>query len=254
MLAIALVGMLFVQDPAPAPKVDSDVKSSQSSSSKKLETWKDQDARKKIKEFEKAVKPKSASMAVRKQALDELRGGISPHLVKPLQQFVEKDSSVVLKKQAVEMLADQPQPKSRTAVLKLLKNARVTANPQVQAGLIRALSQTGYRSDEWSEIADVLESDYDTERVPVHEAVLELVTKHKEAKAIPMLLRNLDEPSPKDIDSGENPPAEYWKARWHSWSVWKDRVKEALFAITGQRFTTKEEAKAWLKKNPIKSK
>ena len=260
MLAIALVGVLLFQDPAPSggtpPKVEAGKSSdsSQSSSSKKLETWPDKDARAKVKAFEKALKPKKVSMPERKEALEQLAGGVSLHLIKPLQQFIEKDTSVVLKRQAVEMLADQPKDRARPVILKLLKNATVTANPQVQASLITALSNAGYSSEDWQEIDGVLESDYDTERVPVHEAVLDLVAKHKESKAIPMLLRNLDEPSPKDVDGGANPPAEYWKARWHSWAAWKGRVKDALFAITGQKFSTAAEAKAWLLKNPIKSK
>jgi len=264
MLAIALVGVLFCQDPEPAPQPGPAPKSgqetgqepnaSQSSSSKKLETWSDKDAGAKIKAFEKALKLKQASMPVRKEALDELAGGINRQLIKPLQQFIEKESSVVLKKQAVEMLADQPKERARPAILKLLNNARVTGNPQVHAGLIAALSKSGYKDDDWKVIGELLESDYDPERVPVHEAVLALVTQHKEAQALAMLLRNLDEPNPKDVHGGANPPAEYWKARWHSWAVWKGRVKDALFAVTGQRFITADEAKAWLKKNPIKSK
>jgi hypothetical protein len=34
--------------------------------------------------------------------------------------------------------------------------------------------------------------------------------------------------------------------------VWKGKVKDALFALTGQRFTTAAKAQAWLKKNPLK--
>ena len=252
MLAIALVGVLFCQDPAPKVQQGPGQKSSQSSSSKTLETWPDKLARQKVKAFQKTLKPKKVSMAVRKGALDSLNGGISQQLIKPLQQFIEKDSSIVLKKQAVSMLADQPKQRTKPVVLKLLKNIRLTANPQVEAGLIHALSRTGYDSGDWKAIKDVLESDYDNERIPAHEALLDLVTKHKEVQAIPMLLRNLEEPGPANIDVADNPPAEYWKARWHAWAVWKGKVKEGLFAITGQRFSTAKEAKAWLKKNPIK--
>ncbi|MFT7536351.1 MAG: hypothetical protein ACI85K_002305 [Hyphomicrobiaceae bacterium] len=277
MLAIALVGVLFCQASAPdilavdVPVVDvpapdvlapdvqapkggqgSDAKSSQSSSSKKLETWPDKLARQKVKAFQKTLKPKKVSMVVRKNALDTLSGGISQQLIKPLQQFIEKDSSIMLKKQAVAMLSDQPKERVKPVILKMLKNLRLTANPQVEAGLVSALSRTGYDAGDWKPIKDLLESDYDNERIPVHEALLELVKVHKEVQAIPMLLRNLEEPSPANVDVLENPPAEYWKARWHAWAVWKGKVKDALFAITGQRFSTAKEAQAWLKKNPIK--
>ena len=128
----------------------------------------------------------------------------------------------------------------------------IAANPQVQASLVRSLSRAGYDAGDWGEIDEVLEEDYDTERVPVHEAILELVAKHKEVQAIPMLLRNIDEPSPTNVDVADNPPAEYWKARWHSWAVWKAKVKEALFEITGQRFSTAKEASIWIQRNKDK--
>ena len=252
MLAIVLVGALFCQDPASKVVQNSDVKSSQSSSSKKLETWPDKLARQKVKAFQKILKPKKVSMLVRKNALDTLSGGISQQLIKPLQQFIEKDSSIVLKKQAVTMLVDQKNDRVKPVILKLLKNLRLTANPQVEASLINALNRTGYDAGDWKLIKDMLESDYDNERIPVHEAVLDLVKEHKEVQAISMLLRNLEEPIPENVDVGENPPTEYWKARWHAWAVWKGKVKEALLAITGQKFSTAKEAKLWLKQNPIK--
>lgn len=250
MLSFALAALLVCpfQDPKPA---GSDVKSNKQSSSKSLRTWTDKETKDKLKVFTKKLKPKKVSMPVRKQALDELVGGKNALMIKPLQKFIEKDSSIVLKKQAIEMLADQPEKRTKPVILKLLKNARVTGNPQVHAGLIRALSATGYDGKDWKQIGELLEEDYDTERVPLHEAILELVAKHKEQQAIPMLLRNLDEPIPVNVDIGSNPPKEYWKARWHSWDVWKPKVKEALFAITGQRFSTAKEAKQWLKKNPL---
>ena len=68
-----------------------------------------------------------------------------------------------------------------------------------------------------------------------------------------MLLRNLDEPGPTgDIHAGNNPPAEYWEARWKAWKAFRPKVQETLFALTGQRFTEAKEAHAWLQKNPLK--
>lgn len=252
MIAPALVGLLLLATPVLAQGKDQGQKSSQQSSSKSLETWPDKVAKQKVKAFQKALKPKKVSMADRKRALTELKGGISMHLIKPLQKFIETDHSIVLKREAVEMLADQTDKRAKKAILKLLDNARVTGNPQVQAGLIRALSKNGYTAKDWKAIDDVFESDYDTERVPVHEAILELVKKHKEKQAIKLLLNNMDEPSPTNVDAADNPPAEYWKARWHSWAAWKAKVKEAMKAITGQDFSNAKEAKAWLKKNRLK--
>lgn len=253
MLVLAATVVFLCQDPAPAEPGGQDpkpkVEAKQSATSRKLEAWDDKTVREKVKAFEKAVRAKGASMKQRQDALALLAGGTHAKLIKPLAKYLERESSVTLKRQAAEMLGDQPPKQARKVVLKLLKNARVVGNPQVQAGLIRSLSRAGYQSADWKEIDDVIESDYDTERVPAHEALLELVAAHKEVQALPMLLRNLDEPIPENVDAGSNPPAEYWKARWHSWAAWKGKVKEALFAITGQRFSTRKEAELWLKEH-----
>ncbi len=258
MLAIALLGLLFCQDPALPPShgagQEKQAKSTQKSSSKALKTWPDKEAREKVKAFERQLRPKKVSMRVRKEALDSLAGGINLQLIKPIGKFIEKESSIVLKRQAIKMLSDQPEMSAHKTILKLLKKADLTSNPQVEAGLITALSRAGYVAKDWPSIKDVFESDYDNERIPVHEAVLKLVTEHKESQAIPMLLRNLEEPNPENVEIAENPPTAYWKARWHAWAVWKGQVKDALFTITGQRFSTAKEALSWLQKNPIKAK
>lgn len=253
MLALTLVSLFVFQDPADVGK-DQNGSSQKSSTSSSLETWDDKLARDKVKAFEKALTPRKGeqpSMAERKAALDTLVGGKSARLVDPLREFIETDHSVVLKRQAVEMLAKQPQREAKKAVLALLKNGKVCANPQVQAGLVRALGETGYEAKDWKSIDDVFEADYDTERVPVHEAILDLIVEHKEVQGVPLLLRNFDEPTPGNVDAGDNPPAEYWKARWHSWSAWKGKVKEALRALTGQEFANAAEAAAWIKSHGV---
>ena len=141
MIALSLAALLLFQDPADVSK-DQNGSNQSSSSSSSLETWDDKLARDKVKAFEKALTPKKGekpSMAERKAALDTLVGGKSARLVDTLQEFIETDHSVVLKRQAVEMLAKQPQREAKKAVLALLKDGKVCANPQVQAGLIRAL-------------------------------------------------------------------------------------------------------------------
>ncbi|MEC7723948.1 MAG: hypothetical protein VYD05_00440 [Planctomycetota bacterium] len=252
MLAFAVVGLLAIQVAPPQVGKDPGQETSKRSSTHTIRTWPDRLAKEKVKAFEKALKPKKVSMADRKRALGELQGGVSRHLIKPLQKFIEKDSSIVLKREAVALLAEQEDKPAKKAVIKLLGNARVTGNPQVQAGLIRALSKTGYTEKDWKVIADVFESDYDNERIPVHEAILELVRDHKEKQAIKLLLNNMDEPSAANVDAADNPPREYWKARWHAWAAWKPKVKEAMKAITGQDFANAPEARAWLKKNRLK--
>src|SRR5206468_3069566 len=78
------------------------------------------------------------------------------------------------------------------------------------------------------------------------------ITLHKEKQAVDLLLKNIDEPQPTNVVELANPPAAYWEARWKAWKAWRARVKDALFALTGQRFSTASEARAWLQKNPLR--
>lgn len=190
-------------------------------------------------------------MADKTRALDAVAGGSNSQLLKPLADLVEKDKSIVIKKRSAELIANQPEKEANATILKLLKSPRIASYPQVSAELVRGLARCGYDGKQWPQIADLLERDYSPDCIPLHEAVLELVTRHKERQSIQMLLRNLDEPVPANEHDASNPPKEYWEARWKSWSAWRGKVKDALFAITGQRFSTAAEAQAWLKKNPL---
>ncbi len=64
-----------------------------------------------------------------------------------------------------------------------------------------------------------------------------------------MLLNHIDEPAPVDVDAASNPPASYWEKRWKAWRLWRDDVKEALYALTGQRFSSGKEARTWIRVN-----
>jgi hypothetical protein len=88
--------------------------------------------------------------------------------------------------------------------------------------------------------------------VPLQEAILGLAAQHKEKQSIELLLDNIDEPVPQNVDAANNPPASYWEARWKAWKAWREKVKDALFALTGQRFGSAAEARVWLAKNPLK--
>lgn len=261
MLLLVATSLLLCQDPKPQPPqpqppAESPAKQAPpapAAAPKVVEAWDDQTAKAKVKEFQKLLKGKPG-MAVRNQALDELAGGANAQLVKPLAQVVQTDDSIVLKKRAAELLGNQPADKTNAVILKLLDDGKVASTPPVQAELVRALSRCGYEAKHWKQIDDLFERDYDPARVAVHDAILDLVVAHEEVQALPLLLRNLDEPVPDNVDAAHNPPAEYWKARWTSWSAWRGKVKDALFAVTGQRFSTAAEAKAWLDKNPVKAK
>ena len=98
MLALAIVGLFALPVASPRTGLHQDPKASERAASARSEVWTDRVAKAKVKAFEKALKPKKVSMADRKRALSDLKGGISRHLIKPLQKFIERDGSVVLQR------------------------------------------------------------------------------------------------------------------------------------------------------------
>jgi HEAT repeat protein len=256
MFSVVLSSLLPFQEPAPPtetpkPTAQPAVASQAKPVARPAVAWDDVQAKAAVAAFQKAMKG-SPSMSEKNQALEALAEGSNKLLVAPLAEVVEKDKSIVIRKRAAELIGNQPADKANPLIRKLLKSPRVDSQPAVAAELVRALARCSYETAQWSDLEDAFESSYHAERVPLQEALLELIATHKEKKAIPLLLRNLDEPVPENVDARENPPAEYWEARWKAWKAWRTKVKDALFAITGQTFSTAEEARAWLKKNPIK--
>ncbi len=249
MLDAALAFVLALQDPAPANKPAPQEASAPVAPA--VEAWNDKIAKTKLDEFTKLQKG-TPTLVEKNRALDVLAPGANKLLVKPLAQIIETEKLLVIRKRAAELLANQPVAEANPAIRKLLKNSRVGSYPPVMAELLRGLGKCGYDASQWNEISDVFEKEYHLERVPMQEAILDLVQKHKEKKAVDLLLRNLDEPLATNVDAAENPPAEYWEARWKSWHAWRGKVKETLFVLTGQRFSDATEAKAWLQKNPLK--
>ncbi|HEX6813755.1 MAG TPA: hypothetical protein VF384_19195 [Planctomycetota bacterium] len=253
MLALLLTCILPPQDPAPAPTPSpaAPPAAAPAEPPKVVEPWDDKTAKLAADELAKLLKG-TPTMAEKNQMLERLSTGSNKLLLKPLAQIVENDKSIVIRKRAAELIANQPAADANGQIRRLLKSPRVGSHPAVMGTLVRGLARCGYVSQQWSEISDLFEREYQLDRVPVQEAVLDLVTQHKEKQAIPLLLRNFDEPIPENVDSASNPPAEYWEARWKSWAIWKGKVGDALFAITGQRFSKAAEAEAWLRQNRLK--
>jgi hypothetical protein len=250
MLVCLLTSLLCWQDPTPPPS-PKDAPPAPVAKARVVEVLDDKSAKQVVAEFEKAVGG-SASMADKNRALDRVDGSSHALLAKSLANVIEKDKSVVIRKRAAVLLRDQPKDDAVATMRRLIKSTRVRSHPGVLAEVVRGLSQCGYEPKLWPEIDDLFEVDYEAGRVPLHEALLDLITRHQEKQAIELLLRNLDEPTPENVHHADNPPQEYWEARWKAWSVWRSRVKDALFATTGQRFSTEKEARAWLEKNPLR--
>lgn len=215
---------------------------------KAASAWDDKQAKAALAEWKKATTG-SPSMAQKQKALEKLASGSHESLVAPLQKVIETDKSLVLKKRAAEVLGNQPE--ASKAVVALLQKPKVQEAPTVCAELVRVLLRGGYDPKHWAVMEPLFEVDFAPERMPLQEAMIEVAAAHKEANALPLLLRHLDEPTPANVDAADNPPKEYWEARWKSWSAWRAKVADAVFEITGQRFSSAKEAKAWLAKNKL---
>ncbi|MBM4060215.1 MAG: hypothetical protein FJ265_03825 [Planctomycetes bacterium] len=254
MLLALLTSLLLGQDPTPpappAPPAPQKEPAVPAEPKRPVLAWDDRQAKAAVDEFNKAMKG-SPSIRDRSKALEGLESGSHKLLLKPLVQVIENDKAVLIRKRAAELLGNQPAADANPVIRRLLKSPKAS-QPSVQAELVRALSRCGYQKQHWAEIDNLFEREYGADRVLLQEALLQLIETHKEKQALPLLLRNLDEPAPVDVDAPDNPPAAYWEARWKAWAVWRGKVKDALFAITGQRFGTAAEAKEWLKQNPLK--
>lgn len=248
MLSALIVGLFVCQEPPPKPPD----KAPTVTAPKVVEAWDDRRAKAAATKLTKVFKKKSTSMRDRNKALEEVALGSNKALVKPLTKVIETDKSIVIRRRAAQLLGNQPMKQANRSIVKLINHGRVESQPNVQAEVIRSLSRCGYEPKQWKGLKNLFEREYALDRVPVQEALLELIAEHKEKQAIPILLRNLDPPKPANVDDPSNPPASYWEARWKSWQRWRGKVKDALFAITGQRFSTADEAIVWLRKNKLK--
>lgn len=245
MIATVLAVVLGCQEPEPTPTPP---KPAQAPAPRDLD---DKEAKEVVKTWRQKTKG-TPTLAQKLQALEELGTGRHAELVTVLAAVVQSEKALSVRRRAAEMLSQQPADAANGAIVKLLGTTGVSDVPAVQADLVRGLMRTGYQPKQWTDLDSLFDRDYSADRVPLQEAILDLVIAKKEAQAIEVLLRNLDEPVPVNVDDAANPPAQYWEARYKAWRVWRTKLKDALFAVTGQRFTTAAEARAWLKKNPVK--
>ena len=192
------------------------------------------------------------TLAQKVERLEPLRDVQNKNLVKPLTQIVQAETQLTVRKAAALALARQKPATAKPAIAQLLADDKVAAAPEVVAELVTGLASSGYASSDWPAIAAHFEKDFLPNRSLLQKQIILLAGQHKEKQAVKLLLRHLDEPIPENVDDGANPPAEYWEKRYKSWQVWREDVKESLFLVTGQRFSTRKEARAWLKVNGAK--
>lgn len=241
MLPMTLLGVLVL-----APTLPQDPVKTAKPVEAVVKPLSDSDARATVAAFKKSARNKKARLAERLEAVQTLGRASHKLLVKPLVKIVRSDKSIVVRKNAAQALGHQPAKQAHTQLLKLIGEKRT---PEVLAVLIDSLSSAGYDKRDWKTLERLFETKFGEKYTAVQQEILALVVKHDEKQAWRLLSRHLDEPIPKDVHGASNPPAEYWEGRWKAWRVWRSEVKEALFVITGQRFSSEKEAKIWIAKN-----
>ena len=199
--------------------------------------------------FKAANKDKDRSLTKRLAAIEALGKGSHQKLIKPLQTAVKKERQLTVRRAAAKALGHQPEKPAHKVIVKLLKDREILREPQLTAELIGSLSTAGYRrGKDWDLVEGMFEKDFASSHVAKQRAIIELAKAHAEVDAVDLLIRHIDEPAPVDPEALDNPPAEYWKARWHAWQAWREPVSDALFTITGLRFSTQAEARARVRK------
>jgi hypothetical protein len=244
-IAAVLATVLACQEPQPGPARQEPAAQPQAPAD-----WSEKEAKEAIKVY--AQKNKGLSLMQKLQALDDLGKGRNELLIPALVSVIQTEKALTVRRRAAELLSWQPADAARTAMVKLFTTAGVADQPAVLADLVRGLQRIGYAPKQWADLDAAFDKDYSVERGILQDAVLDLVIARKETQAVELLLRNLDEPVPANVNDPANPGAQYWEARWKAWRGFRTKLKDALFAVTGQHFSTAEEARAWLKKNPVK--
>jgi hypothetical protein len=196
--------------------------------------------------------PAKAPLADRVAAIDTMVAGLHPTLVPVLDKLVRAPEAMVLRKKAAEALAWQPEKKAYPVVVNLLNDAGIARTVELAEPLVHALSRVGYEAKNWKTLESLFRVGYAANRIGLQRAIIKLAGEHKEPQALHVLLDNFDEPVPEDVHGASNPPAEYWEARWKAWKTWREDVKTAVQNITGHKFASKAEARAWLRVNGAK--
>lgn len=252
-LGVVLATCMVAQDPQPKPPagkqpVEASAEKDKAADGKARVV--DDKAAKAIVDGWTKVKGKGTFEA-RLEALEQIGSARHRTFVPMLRAVVLEDKSAVLKQRAAVLLVEQTPAEALPVCKKLLGDPKVE-DAAVLTELVRGVHTHGYDKTSWPLLEPLFERSFAQEFVPLQMALLDIVQREREKQAVPMLLRHLDEPAPADLHAADNPPAEYWEARWKAWQAWRPKVQDALLAITGQRFEKAEDAKQWLKKNPLK--
>ncbi|MBM4015417.1 MAG: hypothetical protein FJ293_10705 [Planctomycetes bacterium] len=173
---------------------------------------------------------------------------IEPFLVHRHETYVKRLASLLkdrnddVAKLAAKALANQPYPAATEALLDFACNEKqLSARSEVCAEAIRAVGRVGLGKKGYDRLRDTfLQGDAE-----VKGALCQAFAAAKEKRAFSFLVDQFEAPQPANVNDPSNPPESYWRARHEEWSKYSMHAKKALKELTGEKFATMKEWKAW---------
>lgn len=207
-----------------------------------------------VRDYRKNLQAARATPQVRLEVVQALIEKSHVSFVAPLAELGRKDPSKLVKAAAFKALGALNYPETRREIAKLLGEAALLEEPLALLGVLEAVERLGYEPAFFAPLESLFPKVFDKLEQPaaVQQKIIRLFGQGKEKRAFRLLLGNLEEPGPEDVDCPNNPPASYWEKRWKAWRSFKGDVREALRAITGVEFEKAALYKAWAKKEGAK--
>lgn len=226
---------------------------------------KDEEVKKVLEEFDKAVSEKSAEN--QGKALGEMESLRHDSFIPAIRTGLKSAESGVLaaaiRAAATHGLKDFEKDARKLLHAKPTKKETSGMAGEVGAACIDYLVRLDFAGEEETVLESHLRELYssavtDDRRVgapwarDLVRASVHYLGKAKYKLAVPTLVEMVGEPQPKPIPPGKpdtNPPPIYWKSRVKLWQASESWVRWALKEITGQSFASPREWEAWLKQN-----
>ena len=201
-------------------------------------------ARREVTRFLKAFKESKKNEFKCAELVTTMLGKWDHALVLKEAKKLVKHSSHIVAVQAVIVCARQTTGKSKIGGF-LLKSLKKERRNHVRCALLVGMGALGYDKTAAKKEAY---SFFRRDTKETHKAATRYLGLIKDKEAFRLLAEKLDEPRSKAVNSPTNPPASYWRERWHEWNTNKKWTKWAIAQLVeGETFDSTAEAKDWAK-------
>jgi hypothetical protein len=241
-----LAGVAFADEPAPKPGPETE--KPKPAAKPALAALSDVEAAPLARGLALAAKGRTLEAVL--PALEAIEGKTHATFEAPLVKMLAHSLGEVATRAAMA-LADRAGPKTGSALWRSGWLAPANKRrPEVQAAVLSAMGRAGLLLDakQYDEVESLWRKQTNARTVTLIAGYFAAVKTDK--RPLRLLSEALDEPGAGSVNSPTNPPASYWEARWKMWQATKPAIQEAVQAITGQKFESSAEAKAWFDANP----